>query len=296
MSYSSSSTFRRFKVFSTKKVTMQVSDKGEVQPKKYWLVESDAKSALTIRPIDESTWLPTGQPHSVSVRELQRRYNPEPGIYEKYVQPSLESYDSDTLLLGPPEDQGKEPPAPVNEEQVIQNFQNGMTLLEKGELDQAKIVFTSIVYSDEPFEEKHKHMFNDFAIQLRKNNLNSESIAFYTRAIELSWDNEDENLHINLARVLYAEKQYSGCVQHLFDALRIAPGHKVARSFLIWLEQQKVIPKQYALQVRGSLAQQAPENVVEQATDTMDAESEADDMDDTDENDSQSADAAPQER
>ena len=292
MSYSSSSTFRRFKVFSTKKVTMQVSDKGDVQPKKFWLVESDAKSALTIRPIDESTWLPTGQPHSISVRELQKRYNPEPGIYEKYVQPSLESYDSGTLQLGIPEDQAKEPPTPVNEEQVNQNFQNGMILLEKGELEQAKVVFTSIAYSDEPFEEKHKHMFNDFAIQLRKNNLNSEAIAFYTRAIELSWDNEDENLHINLARVLYGEKQYGGCVQHLFDALRISPGHTVARAFLVWLEQQKVVPKQYALQVRGCLAQQVPGSALEQETDDLDAMGSEDE---TDEKAPQPAEAEPQE-
>ncbi len=261
MSYSAAAPFRRFKVFSTKKVMMQVSDTGDVQPKKYWLVESDAKSSLTIRPLDDETWLPTGRPSPITVRELQKRYSPEPGLYEKRVQPSLERYTSGMLQLETPVEQDEElPPAPVDEARVTEDFNQGLALLEKGDLDQARTVFTAILKSDEPFEEKHKHMFNDFAIRLRKNNLHSEAIAFYTRAIELSWDNEDENLHINLARVLYAEKQYGGCVQHLFDALRIAPGHRVARSFLAWLEQQKVVPKQYALQVKGYLMQRNPES------------------------------------
>ena len=257
----SASSFRRFKVFSTKKVTMQVSDSTEEQPKKFWLVESDAKSSLNIRPLDEETWLPSGRPVPITVRELQRRYTAEPGLYEKMVHPSLlRVTDNKTVLEEQPDlvVRDEELP-PVDEEAVTKSFQKGLSLLEQGDLDKATLVFNDLINSDTPFEEEHKHLFNDFAIQLRKSNQPAQAIAFYTKAIELSWGNEDENLHINLARVLYSEKQYGGCVQHLFDALRIAPGHKVARSFLTFLEQQKVVPKQYQLQVRGYLMQRPPQ-------------------------------------
>lgn len=251
MSSLSSSTFRRFKVFSTRKVSLQTTADVDTQPKKYWLVESDAKSALTIRPIDDQTWLPTGRAHPITVRELQKRYTPEPGLYEQRIQPNIERYEGSAPLLAAPE---MEQP-PVDEAVIIADFQLGMNLLEKGDLEKATTAFSKLLNSEGPFEEKHKHLFNDFAIQLRKNNLHSQAIAYYTRALELSWSDEDENLHINLARVLFSEKQYAGCVQHLFDALRISPGHRVARSFLAWLDQQKVVPKQYALQVKGCLLQ-----------------------------------------
>jgi len=227
------------------------SGEADAQPKKYWLVESDSKSLLTIRPVDDQTWLPTGQPHPITLRELQKRYTPESDLYAQRVQESIERHEGDLPLLEVP---GDEVP-PVDESVVIADFQKGMDYLKQGNAEKAALVFSGLLHSETPFEEEHKHLFNDFAIQLRKNDLPEQAIAFYTKALELSWSDEDENLHINLARVLYAEKQYAGCVQHLFDALRIVPGHRVAHNFLAWLEQQKVVPKQYALQVKGYLAQ-----------------------------------------
>lgn len=262
-------TFRRFKVFSTKKVSFQAVD-TEGAPKKYWLVESNAKSALTIRPLDDQTWLPTGRPHPITVRELQKRYTPEPGVYEQRVQPNIERQANNLPLLAIPVAQDEALP-PIDETAFTADFQQGIELLEQGNLEKATALFDKLISNDGPFEEKHKHMFNECAIQLRKSNLPSQAIAFYSKALELTWSDEDENLHINLARVLYAEKQYAGCVQHLFDALRIAPGHRVARSFLAWLEQQKAIPKQYALQVRGCLMQKSsPDDAPQTAPDTAD--------------------------
>jgi tetratricopeptide (TPR) repeat protein len=139
-------------------------------------------------------------------------------------------------------DRAEEAPPSVDEAAIISDFQKGMALLEQGKRRKALAVFADLAHSERPFEEKHKHLFNDFAIQLRKHNLHQEAIAFYDKALELSVSCEDENLHVNLARALYAEKQYTECVRHLFDALRIAPGHRVARDLLVWLEQQNIAP------------------------------------------------------
>ena len=141
----------------------------------------------------------------------------------------------------------------ADENAFREHFREGLALLDKGETEKAVGIFNELLHAEIAFEEKHKHLFNEFGIELRKNNLCGQAIAYYTRALELSWGTEDENLHINLARVLYQNQQYGACVQHLFDSLRIAPGHETALNFLSWLNREGVIPKQYALQVKGRL-------------------------------------------
>jgi len=242
-----SSAFRRFKVFSTTKISVESAETDE-QPKKFWLVESDTKSLLTIRPIDDQTWLPTGRAHPITLHELQKRYTPEADLYAQRVETNLEQQGGGKLLL-----HSSVEAKPVNESAVISDFQKGMDLLKNGKTEKADAIFKNLAHSEEAFEEKHKHLFNDFAIQLRKSNQPNHAIAFYTKALEIAWGDEDENLHINLARVLYGEKQYAGCVQHLFEALRISPGHRVAHNFLAWLDQQKAVPKQYVLRVKSIL-------------------------------------------
>jgi len=244
------SSSHKFKVFSTKKVTVQ-NGEADTQ-RKYWLVESDSKSLLMICPIDEQTWLPTGRPHPITLHELQKKgYTPESDSYVERIQTNMAQHKGRLSLQLIPE---KEAP-PVDEAVVVSDFQKGMELLHQGNREKADSVFSNLLHAEVAFEEKHKHLFNDFAIQLRKNNLPSQAIAYYDQALKLAWSNEDENLHINMARVLYAEKQYAGCVQHLFEALRISPGHRVTLNFLAWLDQQKLVPKQYALQIKSCLTQ-----------------------------------------
>lgn len=259
---SSSVVFRRFKVFSSKRVAL--SAKGTVEPsseqqKKYWLVESASQGALTIQALDAKTWMPVGSTHPITVRELQKRYIPENGLYEQKVQPNLEKFSGNLSLLEAPEAEGVVSAA--DEAACITHFEEGIGSLNRGEQDKALAIFSELLHSELPFEEKHKHLFNTFAIQLRKNKLSSQAIAYYTRALELAWG-EDENLHINLARVLFDEKQYGGCVQHLFDALRISPENSAARNFLSWLNTHDLIPKQNALEARALLGQRRPEDLL----------------------------------
>ena len=259
---SSSVVFRRFKVFSSKKMlppTKQHSDDiPQEHLKKYWLVESAPKGMLTIRAIDAEKWLPVGSTQPITVRELQQRYTPENGLYERKVQPNLEKFSGNLSLLEVPEEAGV---SAVDEAAFVTDFEKGLGCLTQGERGKAFAIFSDLLNADVPFEEKHKHLFNTCAIQLRKNKLSNQAIAYYTRALELAWG-EDENLHINLARVLFEEKQYGGCVQHLFDALRLTPDNSVARSFLSWLHMQGLIPKQHALEARSFLGQRRPEDLL----------------------------------
>ena len=60
--------------------------------------------------------------------------------------------------------------------------------------------FARLVSMDAPFAPEHKHMFNDFGINLRKSKMIPQAIEYYSKAIALS--PEDEHLRYNLARGL----------------------------------------------------------------------------------------------
>lgn len=256
----SSSTFRRFKVFSSKQTGGARGDAGASpdKPKKYWLVQADSNGSLSICGIDAETWLPVGKTRSIAVNELQKFYLPEPGVYEQFVQPSIEHLTR--AFSAPSAPEPKQEPEPVNEKAIIDQFQEGLAYLDKGSQDEAVSIFSKLLDINAPFEEKHKHLFNDLAIKLRKKELRGQAIAYYKRALELSWG-DDENLHINLARAFFEEEQYGNCVLHLLIVLRNNKSHPVAYRFLKWLYEQQLVPKQHDLETRGFLAQTPRESI-----------------------------------
>ena len=78
-----------------------------------------------------------------------------------------------------------------------------------------------------------------------------QSLEYYQRALELS--RNDENLYMNLARVLLETKDLSGCVDNLLKALELAPRHEPSLKFLAWLIQNKLVPADKVDGVRAAL-------------------------------------------
>lgn len=248
---SSSVTFTRFKVLSSQKVTLDVTP-GADPPKKYWLVQSDTKGALTIQAIDETSWLPTGKPHSITARELRVRYTPESDALTEKVRASLEK--KGLPLTVEEESAAKEPDPQSDEEEFRAQFREGLTFLAAGDPEKAKLIFNKLLVQQAVPGEKRRFLLNECAIELRKNNLYKEALGYYIKVLELSWGLEDENIYLNMARARYHNGQYGACVQHLLEALRIAPENAIALRFLTWLDREKIIPKQYALQAQRYLA------------------------------------------
>lgn len=56
----------------------------------------------------------------------------------------------------------------IDEENIRATFGIGLTYLDRGELDKAKMVFKRIYNLNGAFEREHKHLFNEFGIKLRK--------------------------------------------------------------------------------------------------------------------------------
>ena len=104
---------------------------------------------------------------------------------------------------------------------------------------------------DGAFDAEHKHLFNEFGINLRKNKMLAQSVEYYQRALQLTAN--DENLHMNLARVLLETKDMDGCLEHLFTALELAPRHEISLKFLAWLLQKSMVPAEKMERVREIL-------------------------------------------
>ncbi len=121
----------------------------------------------------------------------------------------------------------------VDEENLRANFGIGNVYLKMGEKDKARDIFVKISKIDAIFEEKNKHFFNDCAIQLRKQELYTEAIDYYDKAIGLC--DEDENLFFNLSRACFENKDINKAKEKIIKALKINPEFKEANAYLNYL-------------------------------------------------------------
>lgn len=225
--------------------------------KVFWFVEQDEKGAIQVQPIN-TNYVPTGAKKTISMEELLEKYSPEPEFYVQSVFPKIRELNESVDRGDKCREKGENFSAEfaydnalkLDEENVRANFGIGLTYLARGEVDKADNIFERLVHLDAAFEEEHKHLFNDFGMNLRKNKMYKQAEEYYARALELS--KADENLHINLARTLLEGKDIEGCVTHLTEALRLAPGNEMALKFLDWLEKKNLIPPDQRETVRAA--------------------------------------------
>lgn len=127
---------------------------------------------------------------------------------------------------------------------VRANFGIGLTYLERGDSEKAKNIFQRLINLEGAYSEEHKHLFNEFGINLRKSKMFSQAVEYYNRALNLN--KSDENLFINLARVYLEQKQYDSCFEALAAALELSPKHEIATKFVVWMKDKSLItPKQF---------------------------------------------------
>ena len=131
------------------------------------------------------------------------------------------------------------------------NFGIGLTYMERGDAEKAQDIFERLVKLDGAFEPEHKHLFNEFGINLRKNKMLQQSVEYYERALQLS--QSDENLYMNMARALLETKDINGCIDNLLKALEIAPKHEPSLKFLAWMIQKNLVPEERQEAVREAL-------------------------------------------
>ncbi|BDV00169.1 hypothetical protein TDMWS_02540 [Thermodesulfomicrobium sp. WS] len=213
----------------------------------YWFVEEDENGVIWVQPLNPN-YVPSGPKQEVPREEFLENYRPEPEFYTHKVYPSIRKLNQTIARAERHRANGETYSAEyeftnalkIDEENIRANFGLGLTYLERGDTARANDVFERLVKLDAAFEAEHKHLFNDFGINLRKNEMYDQAIRYYQRALELS--PTDEHLHYNIARAYFAKADIANTVTHLRQALSINPDFTIAKKFLVYLKQQGLLP------------------------------------------------------
>lgn len=247
-------------VFSTqeiRKVGTGTTTRKTVQ-KTFWFVEQRGDE-VECQPLNPN-YVPSGPKRRISMDELIAKFSPEPEFYQMSVYPKMKAVEQSVAKGDAHREKGETFAAEleynqalkVDEENVRANFGIGLTYMERGEKEKAENIFERLVKLEGAFQPEHKHLFNEFGINLRKSKMLPQSVEYYRRALELS--KEDENLHTNLARALLETKDIAGCLKHLFKALELAPDHEISLKFLQWLVRKNLVPEDQLADARQALA------------------------------------------
>lgn len=121
--------------------------------------------------------------------------------------------------------------------QIRSEFSSALSLWHAGDKILPLQTFKQLSTIQEGIIPIHKHMFTDFGVDLRKNNLPKLAILHFKRAVELSPG--DSNAHFNIARVYYELGDLEQAEQHLKLALAITPNFNVALKLLELIHDQK---------------------------------------------------------
>ena len=246
-----------FSLQEVKKVGTGTTTRKTIQ-KSFWYVTEMNDGSLEVQLLN-SNYIPAGPKKTIAMEEFLGRYSPEPEFYVSNVFPKMCELNK-TIARADRHRSNKELYSAEMEynnalkldiENVKANFGLGITYLERGEQGKAEDILSRVVKLDAAFEEEHKHLFNEFGINLRKNAMVKQSIKYYMRALELC--TKDENLFYNIARAYLDAKEFDLCVEYLTQAVHMNPAHEVTAKFLLWLVQQKLVSKAMQGQVLEAL-------------------------------------------
>jgi tetratricopeptide (TPR) repeat protein len=187
-------------------------------------------------------FIPAGPKRVIDKERLLAEYLPEPSIYINKVVPVMRHLE-DAVAVADRHRMRQElftaefeyqNVLRLNEEHVRATFGLGLTYLERQEKQNADIVFKKLMRIEAAFTAEHKHLFNDFGIQMRKLGMYDEAMQYYSRAYHLC--KTDEHLLYNMARTLYEKGRLKSSRVMLDKALRLNVAFPEGRAFLAFLD------------------------------------------------------------
>ncbi len=156
--------------------------------------------------------------------------------------PSRERRSEEPLL----EDFEESSHAPLDQEQLraLEAERNaragyglGMSHLKRGNMDKARELLKRVAVEDGNYVPEHKHMFNEFGVGLRKNQLLDIALLHMRRALSLA--PYDEHIYHNMARLYYEKGDKAMAVKHLEKSLEINPEFKESAQFLKYINKRR---------------------------------------------------------
>ncbi len=227
--------------------------------KTYWYVDEgeDKDDVIMVQPLN-ANYVPAGPKRDIPKEDFLQKFNPEPEFYVSTVYPKMRELD-ETIVRGEKHREAGnaysaefefKQASNVDEENVRANFGLGLTYLDRGDSTKANDIFERLVKLDAAFEAEHKHLFNDFGINLRKNKMLDQALEYYLRGEEL--EQNDENLFHNIARVYYEKGDLASCVKYLKLSLEVNPNMEESRLFMEFLDKEGQLKKLDENQLKDS--------------------------------------------
>ncbi|MBI9080323.1 MAG: tetratricopeptide repeat protein [Pseudodesulfovibrio sp.] len=238
-------------VFSSQnvgKVGTGTTTRKTIQKAFWFAIEMDSNQDgevfVEVQPLNKNN-IPSGPKELVPMSDFLARFNPELEYYQQKVFPRIKELGTTLKRAEEQRDQGAlysaqfefEAALGIDEENVRGNFGLGLTYMERGETEKANDIFKRVVTLDAAFAPEHKHLFNEFGINLRKSSLLDQAVEYYSRALEMTTD--DENLYYNIARAYFERGDKDDCLENLQKALEINPGFEEVKKFMDYLEKDK---------------------------------------------------------
>lgn len=238
-------------VFSSqeiRKVGTGTTTRRTIQKSLWFCIEGE-DGQVEVQPLNVN-FIPSGPKKKLSKDDFLAAFAPEPEIYISNVFPKMRELNK-TIARADRHRANKElfsaemeygNAIKVDEENIRANFGLGITYLERGETSKADNIFERLVKLDAAFEQEHKHLFNEFGINLRKNKMLDQAIAYYDRAIELAA--QDEHLLHNMARAYLDKNDIAGALGYLVQSLELNPRLEPSVKFLMWMLSKGLIPEE----------------------------------------------------
>ena len=187
-------------------------------------------------------WAPSGPALEVTMDELITQYQPEVDMFLKQVKPVIQKI-AKAVAKGDRHRNNGEPYSAameynnalgLDEKNVRALFGLGLTYLQYNQHDKAQTVFEQLIALDGFASAEYKHLFNQFGIELRKQNMLNQACRYYSRALEVC--STDENLYFNLARAYVQGGMVAEAEGAVEKCLRINPGHEEGQKFKKYLD------------------------------------------------------------
>ena len=212
--------------------------------KNYYLAKEKSPGIIHIQLLDMND-NPLPITEDVPIEQFEKRFEYQPDYFETKKSPVAQKVDAAIAqaevhfrkkeYFSAEFEYGKA--LKLDEENVRANFGVAKVYLAKGETDKAKVTFKKLANIEAIFEERHKHIFNELGMELRRLKLFNHAIAFYKRAIHIA--RNDENLYFNMGRAFYEKKEPGNAAKCLRAALKLNPKMPEAARLLETLKKKQ---------------------------------------------------------